>query len=137
MGRIIVRRGELVLARVVFPGVCIPASFKLWIFLSWVFGDCVGEAEWAGFVLGFWPFWTDILGFVTGMGRRVQRHADGTDRIDTGECSTIDFTRYVFSLSLRKRTEEQGHPGSIEMGVVIQEGLGCGICLLLIHLSHH
>jgi len=46
-----VRRGELVLARVVFPGVCIPASFKLWIFflvtvleklnglgLSWDFG---------------------------------------------------------------------------------------------------
>jgi len=66
-----------------------------------------------------------------------RRHADGADGIDTRECSIIDFTRYVFSLLLRKCTEEQGHAhaGGIKMGVMIQVGSRCGICLLLIHLS--
>jgi len=64
-----------------------------------------------------------------------RRHADGTDGMDTGECSTIDFSHSVFSLLLWKCTDERGHGGSTEMGVVIQEGSRYGICLLLAHLS--
>jgi len=55
--------------------------------------------------------------------------------MDTGECSTIDFTCDVISLLLRKSTEEQGHAGSAEIGLIIQEGSGYCICLSLIHLS--
>jgi len=36
-----------------------------------------------------------------------------------GEWSTIDFTRRVFSLLSRECTEEQGHAGNTEIGVVI------------------
>jgi len=42
-------------------------------------------------------------------------HADG---IDTGECSIRDFTRYVLSLLSRECTEEQGHVGNIEIGMI-------------------
>jgi len=55
--------------------------------------------------------------------------------MDTGECSTIGFSHYVFSLFLRKCRKEQRYAGNTEMGVVIQEGSGNGICFLLIHLS--
>jgi len=43
--------------------------------------------------------------------------------MDTGEY----VLPAMFFLSLRKCMEEQGHAGSIEMGVVTQEGSGCGI----------
>ena len=63
-----------------------------------------------------------------------RRHADETDGMDTGECSTVDFSRYVFSLLLQECMKEQRHAGNTEMGVVIQVGSGYGICFLLIHL---
>jgi len=57
-------------------------------------------------------------GFLTGGGRRgleIYRR----NGVDTGECSIIDFTRYVFSSLLRKCKDQQGHAGNIEIGVVI------------------
>ena len=68
-------------------------------------------------------------------GGEFRRNADGIDGMDTGECSTIDFSLYVIPLLLRKSTKEQGHVGSTEMGVVIQVGSGHGICFSLIHPS--
>jgi len=46
--------------------------------------------------------------------------------MDTGECSTIGFSHYVFSLFLRKCRKEQRYAGNTEMGAVIQ-GPGYGI----------
>ena len=37
-----------------------------------------------------------------------RRRVDGTDK---GECPTIDFTCYVFSMLSRECTEEWGHVG--------------------------
>jgi len=59
-----------------------------------------------------------MLGFLTGVGRRGQE-IYRRNGVDTGEFSIIYFTRYVFSWLLRKCTEEQGHAGNIEIGVVI------------------
>lgn len=46
-----------------------------------------------------------------------RRHADGTN---TGEFSEIHPTRHVFALLSREFTEEQGHAGNTERGVVIR-----------------
>jgi len=45
-------------------------------------------------------------------------NGDG-DGTDTGECSTIYFTRYVFPLLFRECTEARTHVGNTERGVVI------------------
>ena len=38
----------------------------------------------------------DVLGPVTGVGGEFRRDVDGTDGMDMGECSTIDFSRCLF-----------------------------------------
>jgi len=76
--------------------------------------------------------WTDALGFVTGVGRRVQETCRWNERNGYGRMLIFPV---VFCLLLRKCTKEQGHAGSTEMGVVIQVGSGYGICFLLMHLS--
>ena len=45
-----------------------------------------------------------------------RRHAEGTD---AGECSTIDFIRYAFSLLSQEYTEEQEYAGNTKRGVAI------------------
>ena len=59
------------------------------------------------------------LAFLREWEGEFRRHAGGTGGMDTGECSTIYFTSYIFSLLLRRCTEEQWHTGNIEIGVVI------------------
>jgi len=57
--------------------------------------------------------------------------------MDRGECSTIDFSLYFFSLLLQKCTKKQGHAGSTGMGNVIQEGSGYGFVFHLYTCLYH
>ena len=63
-----------------------------------------------------------------------KKRAGGTD---AGECSTVDFSRYVFSLLSRECTEEQGYwGGNTERGVAIHRRNQDAIFVFLfIHLS--
>ena len=63
-----------------------------------------------------------MLSLVAGVCMSVEEtcrwNGDGNGT-DTGECSTIDFTRYVFPLLFPECTEERTHVGNTERGVVI------------------
>jgi len=73
------------------------------------------------------------LAFLREWEGEFSRHADGTEGMDTGECSTIGFSRHISALLLLKCTKEQGHMGSTEMGAVIQGVSGCGICFFYLY----
>ena len=71
--------------------------------------------------------WTDVLGFVTGVRRRVQETCRQNGQNGYGrKFNDRSFRLCPFFVTTEVCTEEQGHAGSTEMGVVIQVGSGYG-----------